>query len=235
MASQDGGAEQVFLAKLTKCLGRPLPDTRPTRPAALRPELSPVNAANSDQLISEFTSNCTKLTTRCTVVPDITQLQASISALLAELKAKSVITWNSAKILQAGIPDICRASGVNVTLWDNLAARATMLRRCASVDVGITWADFAIANTGTLAIMSNPQQSRVVSLLPPVHIAVVDQNKLLPTLGNVFAQLDAAKMPAAVNFITGPSRTSDIEMDLALGVHGPGQVFVLILDSSVTN
>jgi len=104
-----------------------------------------------------------------------------------------------------------------------------MIRQCANVDVGITWADYGVANTGSMAILSNPVQSRAVSLLPPVHIAILKRETILPHMGDIFTKLDYTDLPSSLTFITGPSRTSDIEMDLALGVHGPAKVFILIL------
>jgi L-lactate dehydrogenase complex protein LldG len=96
-------------------------------------------------------------------------------------------------------------------------------------DVGLTGVDLAIAETGTLALVSSSDHPRTASLLPPVHVAVVRADQIVPTLGAAFARLGPA-IPAAsaINFVTGPSRTADIELQLTLGVHGPGELVVVL-------
>jgi L-lactate utilization protein LutC len=101
-------------------------------------------------------------------------------------------------------------------------------------DVGITTAQAAIAETGTLVLESDTERHRLVSLVPPVHIAIVDAESIVPTLGDALklvARENALDMSRTVTFITGPSRTADIELTLAIGVHGPKELYV-ILDQS---
>jgi len=97
-------------------------------------------------------------------------------------------------------------------------------------DVGISSAQAAIAETGTLVLRSDRERHRLVSLLPPVHIAIIEANQLCLTLGEALAALqrDGKDLSPAITFITGPSRTADIELTLAIGVHGPQKLFVII-------
>lgn len=99
----------------------------------------------------------------------------------------------------------------------------------AAAEVGLTGCAAAIAETGSLAVLSGPGRSRAASLLPPAYVAVVRRADLVDTMGEFFrtraADLDAA---ASCTFITGPSRTADIELTLTLGVHGPGKVTVVV-------
>ncbi len=102
----------------------------------------------------------------------------------------------------------------------------------AEADAGVTEADFGIAESGTLALLHRPGQGRGLSLLPPVHIAVLRASDLVPDLGALFHKLqsDARHPASALTFITGPSRTGDIEFVLTKGVHGPGEVYVVLLE-----
>jgi L-lactate utilization protein LutC len=102
---------------------------------------------------------------------------------------------------------------------------------CARVEVGITSADYALADTGTLVMIASPAEARLVSLVPPVHIAVVPAERVLTGLDELFAlhPLPAEKTSSMV-LITGPSRTADIEQILVRGVHGPGEIHVVIVD-----
>lgn len=97
-------------------------------------------------------------------------------------------------------------------------------------DLGISSAQVAIAETGTLALKSNEERHRLVSLLPPVHIAIVEARKICRTLGEALQLLrpDGSELSPAITFVTGPSRTADIELTLAIGVHGPQKLFVII-------
>ncbi len=100
-------------------------------------------------------------------------------------------------------------------------------------DVGITTAQAAIAETGTLVLDSARERNRLVSLVPPVHIAIVDASTIRATLGETLAMLqNDEELSPAVTFITGPSRTGDIEMTLTIGVHGPQELYVIINQSS---
>jgi len=96
--------------------------------------------------------------------------------------------------------------------------------------VGVTGCDFAIAETGTILLLSAPDCPPTVSLLPETHIALVPASRVLPSIEDVLARLRAAggELPRALNFISGPSRTGDIEQTIVLGAHGPCAVHLLI-------
>jgi L-lactate utilization protein LutC len=102
---------------------------------------------------------------------------------------------------------------------------------CAAADVGITSADYALADTGTLVLFSDAEESRLVSLLPPRHIAVVPVSRLIDSLDDLLGRVPLpADATSSMVFITGPSRTADIEQILVRGVHGPGDVTVVLVD-----
>ena len=97
-------------------------------------------------------------------------------------------------------------------------------------DLGVSSAQLAIAETGTLVLQSSQERHRLVSLLPPVHIAIVDADKICETLGEALSKLRPGEsdLSPAITFVTGPSRTADIELTLAIGVHGPQKLFVIV-------
>ncbi len=97
---------------------------------------------------------------------------------------------------------------------------------------GITGCFCAIAETGTLMLASGPQTAATTSLLPETHIAVVPVSRIVPAMEEGFALLRAAcgeELPRAVNFVSGPSRTGDIEQTIVLGAHGPYRVHLLLV------
>ncbi len=97
--------------------------------------------------------------------------------------------------------------------------------------VGITGAFCAIAETGTIVTVSGPRTPAAVSLLPETHIAVVRASRVVPAMEEAWQLLrsEAKVMPRAVNFISGPSRSADIEQTVTIGVHGPSRVHIVIV------
>jgi len=117
-------------------------------------------------------------------------------------------------------------------------ARREMRQTFIEADLGISGANIAIADTGTLVIVSNEGNARLVTSLPDVHIALVGYEKLVPSLDEAAAILKllsksgtGQRMTSYVSFITGPSRTSDIEKTLTLGCHGPKEVHIIFVDN----
>ena len=98
------------------------------------------------------------------------------------------------------------------------------------VDAGITSAAGAIAETGALILWPSDKEPRLMSIVPTVHIAVLKADTIYNTLSKVMHQENwPAKMPTNVILVSGPSKTADIEMTLAFGVHGPRELILLIL------
>jgi L-lactate dehydrogenase complex protein LldG len=132
--------------------------------------------------------------------------------------------------------------GVRVLSWDpselpygvgELVPTATLGRsprtEQARADIGLTGCDAAIAESGSIAMISAPGRSRLVSLLPPAHIAIVTPAQLAFSMAEFFADYaEQLRAAASCTFITGPSRTGDIELTLTLGIHGPGRVVVVL-------
>jgi L-lactate dehydrogenase complex protein LldG len=108
-------------------------------------------------------------------------------------------------------------------------ARVAMRQFLASADMVISGAACAIAETGTLILLAGPGNPRSATNLPPVHLVVIRPDQIVPTLSSVVPFLRvAAGNASCVTLITGPSRTSDIEQISTIGVHGPGELHVII-------
>lgn len=112
---------------------------------------------------------------------------------------------------------------------------ADLRNACASASVGITSAYCLLAETGTIVFRASAEESRLISLLPPVHIAVVSARRMLGGLDEMLSMIARpVDDSSAMVFITGPSRTGDIEQILVRGVHGPGHVHVVIVHEEKT-
>jgi iron-sulfur cluster protein len=121
-----------------------------------------------------------------------------------------------------------------------LAAFARQKLRQVFIDaeMGVSGANIAIADTGTLVLVTNEGNARLVTTLPPIHVAVVGYEKLVESLSDATAILEVLprsatgqKITSYVSFTTGPSRTADIEKTLTLGMHGPKEVHIVFVDN----
>jgi len=141
----------------------------------------------------------------------------------AVLDGRTAVASNAPFLRECGIVDL---AGVQSGFTGAAALRAI----CATAEVGITSADYALADTGTLVMLASPAEARLISLLPPVHIAVVPVERVLSGLDELFTILpDPAAETSSMVLITGPSRTADIEQILVRGVHGPGELHVVVV------
>jgi L-lactate utilization protein LutC len=156
--------------------------------------------------------------TRRAATPE--EARAYVSSIL---NGKSAVASNAPFLRHCGIPDL---PGVQ----SGFTAAPELRALCATADVGITSADYALADTGTLVLLSSPEEARMISLLPPVHIAIVPQERVLTGLDELLTILpDPGARSSSMVLITGPSRTADIEQILVRGVHGPGEIHVVVV------
>lgn len=101
---------------------------------------------------------------------------------------------------------------------------------CIKAQAGLTGATYAIADPGALVVLAGREEERLISLVPPRHVAVIPADRLLTSLDELFTVVpDPARASSSMVLIGGPSRTGDIEMSLTLGVHGPREVYVVIV------
>lgn len=133
---------------------------------------------------------------------------------------------------------ILNEAGIAVESWEDVAfghgQADRELTRADRWGAGILWADYAVADLGSVAVVSSEHQGRSVSLVPPLMIALVDSEVLVASRRTVLERVSAlAKergVPSSLTFITGPSRSADIENDLSIGVHGPGEVIAVLVE-----
>jgi L-lactate utilization protein LutC len=124
-----------------------------------------------------------------------------------------------------GIADELRLAGMEVVETADNPSRAEMF----AADAGVSGVKWLIAETGSIVVEPRPGEPRGLSLLPPVHVAAASRSRLLADLFDLFEV--GAVPPSCLTLITGPSKTGDIELKLVTGVHGPGEVHLVVIDS----
>lgn len=171
--------------------------------------------------------------------------------LLARFRAKSEAMASSVDVVQdmADVPTavarylVVHKLSTEAVCWPTLVsldwagAGLSVVSRAANGDdvTGITGCFCAIAETGTLMLLSGPDTAATTSLLPETHIAVVPASRIVPAMEEGFALMRREQgevPPRAINFVSGPSRTGDIEQTIVLGAHGPYRVHLVIVTAA---
>jgi len=160
-----------------------------------------------------------------------------VESIVKESGATNIVRSAQEVFEQVPVDAALTALGTKITtvVRDDENPREALREEIRRSGVGITGADYALAETGTLVVLPRKGLSRLVSLVPPVHIALVRAEDLLETLEDLFLlrrleyHQQGGEMGSYLNFITGPSRTADIEMTIVEGVHGPKEVHMVIL------
>jgi L-lactate dehydrogenase complex protein LldG len=213
-----GDARERMLARIRERQGKPAqPTAAEIESVRAHIEAHPRNAAPRDayDALTRFRERALSLASTLDDAATLESVPGAVARYLAEhsLGARAVC-WPELGGIEWS------ASGLEV---EARSARGDDL-------VGITGAFCAIAETGTLLTLSGPDAPPSVSLLPETHIAVLRASRVVRSMEDAWALLRAERtMPRAVNFISGPSRTADIEQTVTLGAHGPYRVHIILL------
>lgn len=178
------------------------------------------------------------------VETDAASAAAAISRIAGEKCAewgdqKSVVAWDHPLIGRLGLAACLRPLDIPVYFADRENGAAdrieTLRRQAAGAFIGITGADYCIAETATLTMKTRAGEPRCVSLLPSIHIAVIRIEQILSNLDELYTLLKwnpierAEGITRCMTFITGPSKTADIEATLVHGAHGPRELTIVVL------
>lgn len=151
----------------------------------------------------------------------------AIKNLIESIQAKKIVAVNCPLQQSANLYDEFREMGL--TLYTD---NAQIAEHAESADIGISGVEFGIAETGSVCQDAYSIESRLVSTLPPIHIAVLNSNNILPGIKEAFDVISQVFQHGYISFITGPSRTADIERVLTIGVHGPSRLIIIAIDQA---
>jgi L-lactate utilization protein LutC len=196
--------------------------------AAQRDEAPPApwqSRRHYDDLAARFTESLIAVKGEVIRADGLDDAWNKLSDLLRDLGARRVVANDEPPLntldLPARWPDLD---------WHVVGKTPGDLRAfAASADVGLSGGAAALAETGSVVVTSGPGRSRLATLLPPVHVALVPTSCLTP---DIFTWTAARQgnPPASMTVISGPSKTADIEQTLAIGVHGPGRFIVILYE-----
>lgn len=209
-------SREHMLHKIRTALGRSVDQAPPPPPAAriVAPRMG------LEEKIASFRARLEALAGKTHLAASA---QDACEYVRGVLGGREAVASNAPLLAECGVTLL---AGVRSGITDREELRAL----CAAAPVGITSADYCLAETGSLVMISSPREARLISLLPPAHVAVVSRERMLSGLDELFTILPKpAEVTSSMVMITGPSRTADIEQILVRGVHGPGEIHVVIV------
>lgn len=242
-----------FLNNLRRALGRrpgpPSPDgTAGTKffadaesIAARARALDADSERNADSLLAQLEDSGQQAGWKVTRVETPGEAGRYVRSLSTDLEARTILHSAHPVVSRLELDSALGGTGVEIGLMaiqqgddtPDDEQRLRLRERATTADIGVTGVDYAIADTGTCVLLPRGGVSRLVSLLPPVYVAVVERGQVLPNLDALMSlrrhAFHSGKLGSYMSLITGPSRSADIEYTLVTGVHGPGEVHMVLV------
>lgn len=229
MEASSRSKQSRFINGISAKLRRPMVTEPPRHPFRGAPEFWNSYEWNEAERIERFTANFLSVGGHVQRLANMDEVRGFIADKATELSAQYILRYNdpvlAALDLEGALPN------AQVSVWNDEPAQ-DWRARAAEADIGVIMADYAAAYTGSITVLSSKDKGRSVSLLPTVLMAIIPVERLKTRLGEIMVHFDEGgreSLPAGIHFISGPSRSADIENDLTIGVHGPGIVYALIV------
>lgn len=184
-----------------------------------------------ESLVEQFIANLHALHTEVSHIYR-SEIENALQYVAEKFDVQSAVYWDDERLHQLEIGKYLTKNLISHRIWQSKDDERELRGYVARTDMGITYAEMGLAETGTVVLWNGGGRGRLVSVLPPVYVAILSEQTIYRRLTEGMTAVHEHVpngLPACINFITGPSRTGDIEMELAFGVHGPGKVHVILL------
>jgi L-lactate utilization protein LutC len=222
-----------LIANLRDALEHPAAEAHNGAAVASAAAVPTTRAARRVELASQFARELQAVGGYFLGTPTPKETVARVLAVATKLDAHSVAVGAGISTDPAPIVDALELAGITVIRTAAIAddaARAELRGKLARCDFAVAEADYAIAATGTLAMLATPERPGSLTLLPPVNLILVSAERILPDLAAALEAIGPAAIAShRLALVTGPSRTADIEKRIVLGVHGPREIHVAVV------
>ena len=213
-------ARENILARIRSQSGKPGTTSEgelaAVRAHIARHERGPLPTFARHDPVAHFIEECARLTTTLAEVAGLEEVPHEVARYIASQSLlPRCVGWQEFSTLD------WQAAGIE---FDNRAALPTDM-------IGVTGCYCAIGETGTLLLLGAPMTPKSTALLPETHICIVKKSRMMPTMEDAFALMrnEVGEPPRATFFVSGPSRTADIEQTIVIGAHGPYRVHVVLI------
>ncbi len=182
-------------------------------------------ASSQAALFEEFKTRATAVAAEVITVTSGMEALEAVKKLAASVNAKKIVAVNCPLQAAVGLHDeLAKLDLALYTTKEDIAAHAE------TADMGISGVEFGVAETGSVCQDAYAVEGRLVSTLTPIHVVFLDSSKIVPAVKDAFEIFSAVFQRGYLSFITGPSRTADIERVLTIGVHGPSRFIIIAVD-----
>ena len=243
--------QEVFIKRIKTALGKPFAGSSrkadlfgremPAETRAILERIKTRTAEERRRLLEILMEAAEPINLKVTPAEDAASVATAVAELVRDKDPewgdpKSVAAWRHPLIESLNLPDALSEQGVPVVFSEvGGTEREALRRRVIDSYIGITSADFCLADAATLVMRTRPGQARTVSLLPSIHIAVIELDCIIADLKELYALIkwdphfSKEGVTNCMTFISGPSKTADIEATMVHGAHGPREVHIFVI------
>jgi len=224
--------EGTFLNKIAKNLGRaPITEGISVPEWKHAPQKEVLKNATPNDLVAELEEQCKRVHTQFHVT-DSKQVMHCLKQVIEELGNGPLIIPKDDRFFDYGLEGILKEKDVHI--WDHQAGKEN-IEKAESANIGITFSEMTLAESATVVLFSDKDHGRSISFLPSCHVSIIPKSTIVPRMTQAAAAIRSKVtrgevVPSCINFITGPSNSADIEMDLVVGVHGPIKAVYIIVE-----
>jgi L-lactate dehydrogenase complex protein LldG len=229
---------EPFLNQIAKSLGRSRISTSVERPKwKYQPQYEVMKNATQDELVYVLREQCKKIHTSF-YMTDKNGLAVLLNEVVVDSGGGPIITWKDNRFDEWGLVDLFNKEWPNQKMevheWDYTKGEEN-IRHAEKANIGITISEITLAESGTVVLYSNENRGRSINFLPATYIALIPKSTIVPRMTQAAKKMrelerNGGKVPSCINFITGPSNSADIELNLVVGVHGPVKVSYIIIN-----
>ncbi|SES74524.1 L-lactate dehydrogenase complex protein LldG [Salinibacillus kushneri] len=197
-----------------------------------QPQWNVLKDASQDELVDILKEQCKSIHTEV-LETNKEQLSSTIQDMIKDNGGGQVVTWDDPRFQDFQV-NLETQEDLNIHVWDPRLGDEN-IRITEQANLGITFSDITLAESGTVVLFSDAGKGRSVSLLPSTYIAIIPKNTIVPRMTQAAEMIEekvanGEQVASCVNFISGPSNSADIEMNLIVGVHGPIKATYIIVD-----
>ncbi|MEW9052860.1 MAG: lactate utilization protein C [Neobacillus sp.] len=229
---------ETFLNKIASQLGRPRKTTHVERPNwEFRPQDEVLKGATQDDLLEVLKEHCKTIHTTIHAT-DLKELPATLNDVVTNYGGGPIVTWKDERFSEWGLDKLMKSDwpskGNDVYEWDYIKGSEN-IAKAEQANVGITISEITLAESGTVVLFSDENKGRTVSFLPATYIALIPKSSIVPRMTQAAQKMreihqQTGHVSSCINFITGPSNSADIELNLVVGVHGPVKATYIVIN-----
>ncbi|MBB4827060.1 L-lactate dehydrogenase complex protein LldG [Sporosarcina luteola] len=228
--------DKAFLQQIGQRLGRSeIRTAPPSRNWNFQPQHNVLKDKTADELVQVLELQCQNIHTRCirTTTP---YLESTIQQLIQEYGGKSVVYGKDSRFEEYGLTTLLRETlsqdDIESYEWDDKDQHAA-IEQAETANIGIAISDMTLAESGTVVLYSDQHKGRTIQFLPMQSFFIIPKSTIVPRMTQAAMKMRerfSESVPSCVNFITGPSNSADIELNLVIGVHGPVRAVYIVVD-----